>query len=212
MTRVHIFCEGQTEESFVREILGPYFSPIDIWLNPIIVRTGPQGKGGVSSYGKIKHQIEIKCKEDQGAWVTTLLDFYGLPSDFPGIHTTGNSITRARAVEGAFQSDIKYSNFLAHIVVHEFETLLFSDTTAFSEWFDDVDVTRNLAKIRESFKTPEHIDEGKDSAPSKRILAICQNYDKVLHGSLIVMSIGLDKTREECPIFDCWIKKLESKA
>lgn len=54
MTRVHVFCEGQTEEVFVREVLTPYFQRMQIWLNPIIIRTGPQGKGGVSSYGKIK--------------------------------------------------------------------------------------------------------------------------------------------------------------
>lgn len=111
MIRVHVFCEGQTEDVFVREVLGPHFQRMNIWLNPIIIRTGPQGKGGVSSYGKIKRQIEQKCKEDATGWVTTLLDFYGLPSDFPAINSKGDSLTRAEIVKRAFQTDIAQPNF-----------------------------------------------------------------------------------------------------
>lgn len=82
MIRVHIFCEGQTEETFVRELLTSHFARLDIWINPIILRTSKIGKGGVSTYGKLKNQIEKKCKEDPHAWVTTLIDFYRFPSDF----------------------------------------------------------------------------------------------------------------------------------
>jgi len=46
MIRVYIFCEGQTEDTFVREVLVPHFSRLDIFVNPIVLRTGPQGKGG----------------------------------------------------------------------------------------------------------------------------------------------------------------------
>ena len=60
MIRVHVFCEGQTEDVFVRELLQPHFDALGIWLNPIIIRTGTQGKGGASTYGKIKWQIEKK--------------------------------------------------------------------------------------------------------------------------------------------------------
>ncbi|MFZ5766273.1 MAG: DUF4276 family protein [Thermodesulfobacteriota bacterium] len=130
MTRIHVFCEGQTEDVFVREVLSPHFKRLGIWLNPIVIRTGPQGRGGAVAYGKIKWQVERKCKEDPSSWVTTLLDFYGLPKDFP-------------------------------------------------------------------------------SAPSKRILAICSNYDKPLHGSLIALGIGLDVIRRECPLFDSWVRRLE---
>jgi len=209
MTRVHIFCEGQTEDVFVREVLAPHFQRMGIWLNPIIIRTGSQGKGGVSSYGKIKWQIENKCKEDTSAWITTMLDFYGLPSDFPTITSKGDSLTRAKAVERAFQTDIAQPNFLANIVVHEFEGLLFSAPDAFSEWFDDAHIIDSLSTVRNGFPTPEHINDGRTTAPSKRILAICDTYDKVAHGSLIALDIGLDTMRHECPLFDAWIKRLE---
>lgn len=209
MTRVHIFCEGQTEDVFVREVLAPHFQGMNIWLNPIILRTGPRGKGGVSSYGKIKWQIENKCKEDATAWVTTLLDFYGLSSDFPAVTSKGHSLTRAKTVESAFQADIAQPNFLSNIVVHEFEGLLFSAPTAFAEWFDGPDIVDSLTTVRSGFATPEHINDGRTTAPSKRILAVCDTYDKVAHGSLIALDIGLDTIRRECPLFDAWVNRLE---
>jgi len=212
MTRVHVFCEGQTEDVFVREVLGPYFRRMNIWLNPIIIRTGPQGKGGVTSYGKVKWQVENKCKEDNAAWVTTLLDFYGLPTDFPGMSSTGDSVTRAKAVENAFQANIDLHNFISNIVVHEFEGLLFSAPTAFGDWFDRAGVVEELLDIRNGFASPEHINDGRETAPSKRILDVCDTYDKVAHGSLIAMDIGLDTIRRECSMFDAWIKRLEGLA
>ena len=210
MTRVIVFCEGQTEETFVREVLGSYFQPMNIWLTPILIRTGPQGKGGVSSYGKIKRQVEIKCKEDKTAWVTTMLDFYGLPSDFPEMMSTGDSFSRAKKVKKAFWADIAQSNFIPNIVVHEFEGLLFSNPTVFSDWFDDVGVVKALTDVRNSFASPEQINDDRNTAPSKRIQAVCDTYDKVLHGSLIALAIGLDNIRNECPLFDAWIGRLEA--
>lgn len=210
MTRVYVFCEGQTEEVFVRGVLGPYFQHMNVWLTPILIRTGPRGKGGVSSYGKIKWQVERKCKEDSTAWVTTMLDFYGLPSDFPEMTSKGDSLTRAKTVERAFQTDIAQHNFISNIVVHEFEGLLFSDPTAFAEWIDDVGVVQALANVRNSFASPEHINDDRNTAPSKRILAVCDTYEKVVHGSLIALDIGLDIIRNECPLFDAWIGRLEA--
>ncbi len=209
MTRVHIFCEGQTEDVFIREVLTPHFEPINIWLNPIILRTGQESKGGVCSYGKIKWQIENKCKEDQTAWITTMLDFYGLPSDFPKIKQKSDSMTKVKAIEEAFKEDINHPNFIPNIVMHEFEGLLFSETTAFSKWFDDIEVINRLTIIKNEFPTPEHINDSRETSPSKRILKICNTYDKVLHGSLISLDIGLETIRQKCPLFNAWIQKLE---
>ena len=57
--------------------------------NPILVKTSKKScrkkdKGGVVSYEPIRFQVDQKCKEDKTAWVTTMLDYYGLPADFPG--------------------------------------------------------------------------------------------------------------------------------
>ena len=39
MKRVYILCEGQTEEAFINELLGPYFANLSIYITPIIYTT-----------------------------------------------------------------------------------------------------------------------------------------------------------------------------
>ncbi|MTJ08497.1 MULTISPECIES: DUF4276 family protein [unclassified Anabaena] len=51
MIRVNVFVEGQTEETFVRELLYAHFQRQNIYLNPILVRTSSTGKGGVDCNG-----------------------------------------------------------------------------------------------------------------------------------------------------------------
>ena len=218
MNRIYIFCEGQTEETFVREVLAPHFERLEIWLYPILISTGKQGKGGISTYGKIKREIEIKCKEDPSAWVTSMFDFYGLPKDFPETATAKqlsspkpSSIEQAKIAISVFQKDIAQRNFIANLTVHEFEGLLFSSPEAFENWFD-ISVVERIRGVRNKFKSPEHINNGIETAPSKRILAVCEKYDKILHGSYIALDIGLESIRQECSLFDQWLKKLENIA
>jgi len=207
MIRVHVFVEGQTEETFVRELLYEYFMKQDICLNPILVRTSRTGKGGVVSYAKIKSQLNRKCHEDRTAFVTTMFDFFRLPGDFPGMDSlpnTADSFKKAAHLEKQLADDIGHSNFLPNLLVHEFESILYSDTQGFSEWFGNKAV-EHLRNERLQFKTPEHIDDGPDTAPSKRIARCCIGYEKPLHGSLIAMEIGLDMIRRECSHFNAWL-------
>lgn len=211
MTRVHVFVEGQTEETFVSELLQQHFSRIQIYLNPILVRTGKKGKGGMSTYGKIQWQIKQKCKEDRDAYVTTMLDVYGLPKDFPGKAEAlklADISDRVQSLEAAFSEDIAQKRFIPNLLMHEFEALLFSAPFAFAEWFGET-TGRKLQAERQDFATPEHIDDDPVTAPSKRILRVCPGYQKPLHGSLIALSIGLDSIRKECNHFNRWLDKLE---
>jgi len=56
------------------------------------------------------------------------------------------------------------------------------------------------------------IDEGDQTAPSKRLKGIFPIYEKVADGPLIVMEIGLPPLRETCSHFDEWITWLEQVA
>ncbi|PCK09729.1 MAG: hypothetical protein COA42_02860 [Alteromonadaceae bacterium] len=211
MTRVHVFCEGQTEETFVRDVLAPYFLRSSIYLNPIIVRTSATGKGGAVSYAKIKRQVENKCKEDEGAWVTTLLDYYALPTDFPGLGSAVkifDIFQKMTHIERAINTDINQPKFFANLLLHEFEGLLFSDVSRFGEWFDDAAVAALVAD-RANFASPEHINDGPTTAPSKRVLKYCEAYNKPLHGALIAEDIGLDSIRQECKHFSAWLTKVQ---
>jgi hypothetical protein len=64
-------------------------------------------------------------------------------------------------------------------------------------------------KIRDKVKSPEEINDSKETAPSKRIENHCPSYDKVIDGILIIKEIGLHKIREQCPHFNSWLTRLE---
>lgn len=213
MIRVHVFCEGQTEEMFVKELLYDYFSEMNIFLNPFLISTSSHTKGGVLRYVAIKPQLHRKCTEDRSAYVTTMFDLYRLPSDFPGKSTITaiDPYDKVEFLEGKLQEDIGHRNFIANLLLHEFEGLLFSSPDAFASWFGD-EPAEQLNRERRSFETPEHINEEPDTAPSKRILKHCNGYSKPLHGALIALDIGLDAIRRECRHFDGWIERLLSLA
>lgn len=77
----------------------------------------------------------------------------------------------------------------------------------FQAWFDE-DASIGLMHERQQFPTPEHINDNPLTAPSRRILNYCAEYEKPLHGSLIAMAIGLDTIRQECLLFNQWLQKL----
>ena len=209
MSRVLVFVEGQTEETFVRDLLVPYFSRLGIYLTPILAQTSPGHKGGIVSYGKVKHQLTRLCRQDQGAYVTTMMDYYGLPNDFPGLDgRVADAHEQVVRLELALQQDIDAPNFIPNLMLHEFEALLFSAPEKFAEWLDDQALLAPMAAIRAAFATPEHINNSPQTAPSKRILALVPNYKKTVDGPLIAEDIGLDAIRAQCPHFNNWIERL----
>ncbi len=210
--RIHVFVEGQTEESFVRELLIEYFSSQGVHLNPILVRTSRTGKGGVVSYAKIRRQVERKCLEDSTSCVTTMIDLAKLPTDFPGkdsILDSWGPVQRVEHLEAQWRNDLCHRNFYPNIVLHEFESLLFSDLRHFSAWFCSKEVNRLLLE-RQPFSSPELVNEGPETTPFKRISRCCPKYQKTLHGPLIALDIGLDAIRRECEHFNSWIEGLVS--
>ena len=209
MSRVLVFVEGQTEETFVRDLLVPYFSRLGIYLTPILAQTSPGHKGGIVSYGKVKHQLTRLCRQDQGAYVTTMMDYYGLPNDFPGLDgRVPDAHEQVMRLELALQQDIDAPNFIPNLMLHEFEALLFSAPEKIAEWLDDQALLAPMAAIRAAFATPEHINNSPQTAPSKRILTLVPNYKKTVDGPLIAEDIGLDAIRAQCPHFNNWIERL----
>ncbi|MDR1544119.1 MAG: DUF4276 family protein [Prevotellaceae bacterium] len=47
------------------------------------------------------------------------------------------------------------------------------------------------------------------TAPSKRLLADLNGYDKIIHRSCIRNELGLQNIRNKCPRFNAWIENLE---
>ena len=100
---------------------------------------------------------------------------------------------------------------IPYIQQYEFEALLFSDVEAFGDALGATAFTvEHLTSVRSQFLTPEYINDGPTTAPSKRIAQVIAGYDKVANGSLIAEKIGLPTIRRECPRFNCWLTCLES--
>lgn len=215
MSRLYVLVEGQTEEAFVRELLVAHYARLGRFLRPIIVSTSPGYKGGVVSYAKVKPQIVRLCRQDPDAFVTTLFDLYALPADFPGkaaptypANATGHQ--KAQFLEDQLTQDINQPNFLANLMVHEYEALLFTQPSMFAQWTDDADVVNALRAAVANAGSPEDINDSPQTAPSKRILAVMPGYQKTFHGPLIACDIGLDALRQACPHFHAWLLAIEA--
>ncbi len=166
-------------------------------------------------------------KEDQrrDAWFTTMFDLYRLPPGFPGLNKltmTNDPYEKIGALETAFKNDVceadgRFWRFIPHLQLHEFEALLFSDPTQFNWQFIEDRHERGieeLVKISRHYGNPELIDDGAETAPSKRIIRWIPEYKgrKSSAGPLIADKIGLQLIRKSCSHFDSWLKQLEALA
>ena len=225
MRRVKILVEGQTEESFVNKVLAKHLAMKNVFITPILLTTkrvknrnrhernlpGRRFKGGISTYSKVKFDVQ-QVLNDKQAIVTTMIDFYGLPTNFPGMDTlpSGNGYEKARYLQKAFKKDVGSSRFFPFLTLHEYEALLFSKPQKIADAFPEQAIETSLFTIRNQFSSPEEIDQGIDTHPSARITSIVSEYRKPLHGTLIAERIGLDDICHECPHFSRWVKWLES--
>lgn len=71
MTMLYIYCEGSTEEIFVKTLLVPYFEPRGIYIKTILA----SGRGGVAQYEQVKRDLTRICREHSHEVVTTLIDY-----------------------------------------------------------------------------------------------------------------------------------------
>jgi hypothetical protein len=219
--RALILVEGQTEERFVKDVLGPAFSTRGLFFSATLlvtkrVKAGPNFKGGVTSFAKFKNDL-LRLLDGAGdALVTTMLDYYGLPLDFPGMSTRDprhSPVERVCHVEAALLSHFNSPpNFIPFLALHEFEAWLFSSSSELPRVMTEVNKEREFAALCSSVATPEEINERPESAPSKRIQELFPAYRKVLHGPPTANRIGLDGIRQKCPHFNSWLSKLEQFA
>ena len=174
----------------------------------------------VLDYGKAKRDLHRWMKEDQNPEVrfTTMFDLYRLPADFPGYEDgkrKADPFARVRCLEESFGGDVSHPQFIPYIQLHEFEALLLSDPTKFDTVFLNHDrAIGRLCKMAVGFESPEQIDDGDATAPSKRIINEIRQYrsQKASAGPLIAEKIGLGNMRARCPHFREWLEKIEALA
>jgi hypothetical protein len=216
-TRLYIVVEGQSEREFVKTLLVPHLATWCLEVKPKVVVTNRKlnKRGGLDGYGGLRADLLRTFAEDAdpSARFTTMLDLYGLPSDFPGNTATRGKprAIRVSAIEAEFAADLGEPRFRPHIQVHEFETLLYCDLGQLAQ---RIEGSRSaLAALAEQVAAlaPEDINEGPATAPSKRIIARVPSYErlKVRVGAPAAAAIGLPELRANCPHFDGWLTSLE---
>lgn len=218
LVRLHFLVEGPTEEAYVNESLANH-------LGAFGISADARDFGGWMRHGRRYERLRMPLrhwiKRDSGSdsVFTTMVDYYGLPGDFPGKdRLTGreDSSGKARILEAAMEADIRREfprvRFVPYVQMHEFESLLFADPRQL-EW-KFLEHERAIGRLVElsNSKSPEDINDGQHSHPSARIAAEISDYElnKSSAGPLVASKIGLPKLRERCPHFNDWITRLES--
>ena len=218
MPDVYIICEGRTEVRFVKSVLAPVLGSQGLYLYPI--RIGRKNrKGGNFTFDRLRTNVRDQLNSNRASYCSTLFDYYGLPPSFPG-KQRASSLSELSAKAQAIQDEMldelgrtvteePLQRFIPYIQMHEFEALMFSEPATFADAIGRPDRRDAFVEIRRKFKTPEHIDDSPVTAPSKRILALIPDYEKPLMGETATKAIGLRRIRQECPLFDAWLKTLE---
>lgn len=211
MVRLNITVEGQTEEAFIRNTLAPYLGERHVFIFARSVATSRASRGGLVSYPRARQDIVRWMRQESDARFTTMFDLYGLPDDWPGRELAAaqpDPLGRVRVMEDAFREDIGDRRFIPHIQLHEFEALLFVDTSKFAARHPDTEAIAELEAIIDEASNPELINDGRDTHPSARIHSCIPRYSKTVDGPLIAAEIGIERMRERCPHFDGWVAKL----
>ena len=216
--RVHV--EGQTEESFVNQVLAPHLYQrgyVSVWAS--FIGSPRRRGGGITSWNVARREILRHLKADVGCFATTMVDYYGLPRTWPGRSTAPQRPLpeRANLVETTLLADVSQrmgcsfnsDRFVPYLMMHEFEAMLFSDCHRFADAIGRPNLASDLQGIRDQFANPEEIDDSPRTAPSKRIEGLVAGYQKPLSGTQAALAIGLDAIRAACPHFHAWLQRLE---
>src|SRR6266404_1562426 len=108
MKRALVLVEGLTEERFVKDLLREHFWHLQLDLAPTLlttkrVKSGGSFRGGVTSFARFENDARRLLGTAGTALVTTMIDYYGLPEDFPGMGSRppGQPLLRVAHVETA---------------------------------------------------------------------------------------------------------------
>ena len=224
MTRILVHVEGETEESFVNDVLSEHlYNHGYTVVSARMMGYAPKRaqRGGIVSWRIARQEILNRLVGDSELIISTMVDYYGMPNDWPGRADATNALSssdKAEAMEKAMLEDIRSrmdrnfnpDRFVPYVMMHEFEAMLFSDCEAFGNAVGRSDLSAGFQAIRDGFASPEEINDSPDTAPSKRIESLLPAYQKPIAGVQAAQGIGLNAIRAECPHFREWLGRLES--
>jgi len=209
---IKVVVEGQTEEKFIKQIVSPYLNSKNITMIPIVLH-------GDVNFDRVKTDVINSLKNNVKA-VSYFIDYYGL-KDWPQKdtiqeHSTPQQIadTLNNAARNVICSEVDDNlnpkqRFIPFMAVHEFETLLFSNSEILAEELGVQQI--HVDDVLDEFEgSPERINNSPETAPSKRLEAWKSDYKKTTDGIAIAERIGLPAMRGKCPLFDAWLSAIEN--
>jgi hypothetical protein len=160
------------------------------------------------------HHLHFLLLRDSSTTVlTTMFDYYAFPADAPGMVDRPHSspYNRVRHVESALATAVSDSRFLPNLVLHEIEAWVLADCGRLGEVMGDRSPAAELERVVQLESSPELVDDGIDTAPSKRILNAYPQYAKTVDGPLTIADAGLDAIRKSCPHANDWLRAIEAR-
>ena len=207
MKRLVFLVEGDCELIFVQKFLIPYLyknglENIGINAQKITTNTKLQKKGGNISYEYLKNDLR-RIDSAGNVVITTLLDLFRLPQNFPGAASSDCDI-----IESSMREDqLSLQDYIPYIQKYEFEALLYSSLKGFDFIIDDPAKLNQIKSIINNYENPEDINGGAATSPSKRLINIFP-YKKVVDSELIMTELTIEEIRTKCPRFNSWINKI----
>ena len=226
MVRLYFFVEGPTEQTFADVVLKRHLAHFGVYMQkPTKIAHARKKRkfhrGGGRNPIAMQNDINRRLKQEPGTDVffTTMIDLYALPRKFPGYEEAerlrNDPYKRVEALERSWSHKTGDQRFIPFIQLHEFEAYLLTDVSRFASFFDNADPKiAALRKIVDGVQSPEEINDGQHTAPSKRIIHQFPEYEhaKVMVGSQMAEAIGLERIRSRCPHFGEWLRRLEKLA
>ena len=220
--KLNFLVEGQTEETFVNNVLRPHLNTRSIRTSVRCVITsvkdGHPYRGGINNYDQPRRDMQrwMNDEPDDDTRFTTMFDLYRLPTSFPG-HSSAmvanDAYDRVDRLERAMSMDMGDLRLIPHIQLHEFESMILADPEKLVYQFPDYgSKIKKIVDMANTFRYPELIDA--DDPPSKRIIREIPEYEymKASAGPIVVAHIGLMTLRRRCIHLNSWIDALESLA
>ena len=225
MIRLLLHVEGRTELLFINEVLAPHLHDwgyVNVRARLMGGSRSNRRRGGVRPWESVRREIVHNLRADSELIVSTMVDYYGMPPNWPGRANVSESVVaaseRAAEIEDSLLQDVcnemdanfNSNRFIPYVMMHEFEAMLFSDCDSFGHAIGRSDLIGDFQGVRDDFTSPEEIDDSPLTAPSKRIEALLPGFQKPTMGVQAAQNIGLEAIRRECPHFADWLQRLES--
>jgi Domain of unknown function (DUF4276) len=218
--RLYLAVEGETELKFANETLKPHLARFNVEVRPRMILTNRKlgVRGGALGYQRLKRDALRLMKDDDNAEArfSTMIDLYALPKDFPGWAAAAKKSTplhRVAELEKSLAQQFASQRFIPYLQLHEFETLLYCDLRQVSSRIEETAPAISALEAEVArFSSPEDINDGEQTAPSKRLIKHVPRYAKlkVVIGATAAGAIGIKTLRVRCPHFGQWLTQLEN--